>query len=239
MAAGADDVKVLSRGTPLTLIWALAASVTVHGGILAFTLAGSAHPGVAALAPRALVATFTPVQVAPAEPTVIASAAPSVLTTPAAAVPAPPAPPPAPAVPEPAAAAPRGQERGVAKLDVIAVPLADRNRLGDLMARQLAEFPAEIDRPVRLDGKVVARYPPAALRAGREGSVAVWLVVDAEGLADEIQVLDGDEEFASEVVSALRATRFVPAEDNLKPIRYPLALEFDFRAGASSVATAK
>lgn len=233
-------MKLIPRAAPLTLVWALAASVIVHAGIVVATLSGSALPGVASLAPRTLIATFMPPQVAAPEPAVvIAAPAPSVLATPAAAIPTPPAPPPVPAAPETAPPAARGQERGLAKLDVVAVPLADRNRLGDFMTRQYAEFPVEIDRPVRLDGRIVARYPAAALRAGRQGSVAVWLIVDAEGLADEVQVLDGEEEFANEVVAAVRAARFKPAENNLKPIRYPVSLEFDFRLGGGDVAAAK
>lgn len=240
MAAGSKTMKLNfpPRGTPLTLLWAFAASVVVHAGILIATLAGSPYPGVASLTPRPLIATFMPPQVAPAEPTVIASVAPSVLATPAAAIPTPPAPPSAPASPEPAAATPRGRERGLAKLDVIAVPLADRNRMGEFLGRQTSEFPVEIDRPVRLDGKVVALYPAAALRAGREGSVAVWFVVDAAGVPDEIHILDGDEEFVAAVLAAVRAARFLPAEDKLKPIRFPLSLEFEFRLGGG-VATAR
>ncbi|MCC6193805.1 MAG: energy transducer TonB [Burkholderiales bacterium] len=222
-------VNLNSRGT--TLIWALGASVAVHAGIVIATLAGAPQSGVASLNPRPLIAAFAPPQVVPTEPTVIASVTPSVLATPAAAMPAPPAPPSAPASPEPAAAPRRGPERGLAKLDVIAMPLTDRNRLGDFLGRQTSEFPVEIDRPVRLDGKVVAQYPPAALRAGREGSVAVWFVVDAKGVADEIHVLDGDDEFVAEVLAAVRAARFLPAEDRLRPIRFPLSLEFDFRLG--------
>jgi TonB family protein len=228
--------RLLSRPS-VTLFWALAASVTLHAGIVAVTLGGDPRAGAASLAPRALVATLTPAEIVPPEPAVIASPAPSILAAPVAAAPAPPVPQSAPAAAEPAPAAPRGRASGLAKLDIVAAPLADRNRLGDVWARQLAEFPVEVDRPARLDDKVVARYPPAALRAGREGSVAVWFVVDANGHADDIQVVDGDEEFAAEVLDAVRSARFHPAEDKLRPIRYPLALEFDFRLGGGVATT--
>ena len=111
-----------------------------------------------------------------------------------------------------------------------AQPLEDRNRIGDLNSRQLAEFPVELEFPVRLAGKIVAHYPPAALAAGREGSVVVWIVVDAQGHADEIEVTEGAEEFANEVIAVIREAHFLPAQNNLMPIRFPISLEFQFKA---------
>ena len=113
--------------------------------------------------------------------------------------------------------------------------LGDRNRLGELLSRQMTEFPVEVDSPARLDEKIRARYPPAALAAGREDSVAVWIVVDAQGAPEEILVTDGAEEFAGAVVAAVKDARFVPAQNNLVPIRYPISLEFHFAIGATAV----
>ncbi len=114
-----------------------------------------------------------------------------------------------------------------------AQPLQDRDRLGDELATKLVrEYPLELDLPVRLKDKIVARYPPAALAAGREGSVAAWVVVDAEGRPEEIQVTDGTEEFAASVRDAIQAARFLPAQNNLQKIRFPIALEFQFKVGA-------
>jgi TonB family protein len=238
-AAIIEDVKPLLRGTSTTLSWALLASVIVHAGIVAATFPGSARTGAPPIAPSVLIATLAPAPIATPEPVVAVTPAPSTFAVPAEALPMPPAPPPVPAAPQAAAARPGGPDRSLAPLDVIAMPLADRNRLGDLMSRQLAEFPVEVDRPVRLDDRIVARYPPAALRAGREGSVAVWIVVDAQGLAEEIHAAEGDEDFVEAVVAALREARFLPAQDKLRPIRYPLALEFDFRLGGSATAVAR
>ena len=69
--------------------------------------------------------------------------------------------------------------------------------------------------------------------------MAVWVIVDASGNVDEIHVAEGSEEFATEVVAAVRAAHFLPAEDNLKPIRFPIALQFDFRARGNSTAQVK
>jgi len=223
----------LVHGSPAhTLFWALAASIAVHAGIVAATLAGGARPGVAAITSRALVATLMTVQPPPPEPVVVRTPAPTVLATPVAMPAQPPAPPPAPALPAPAEPAPKGPAHGLGPLEVTGKPLADKNRMGYYMTRQLFKYPAEVDTPTKLDEKIVVRYPTAALVAGREDSVAVWVVVEPDGVASEVEVLDGSEEFANEVVAAVRAARFIPARKDLQPIRYPISLEFEFRTGA-------
>jgi TonB family protein len=107
--------------------------------------------------------------------------------------------------------------------------LEDRNRLGDLLSRQISEFPAEVDMPVRLRDPIAVRYPSAALAAGRQGSVVVWIVVDAQGKAGEVQVVDGPEDFSAAVLDALRDVYFLPAQNNRRLIAFPLSLEFSFR----------
>lgn len=160
-----------------------------------------------------------------------------------------PLPEPAPASSEPAAQPPAraAKVRGSATptgiaLEVPQVPariLNDRNRLGDNFARMGVEFPIEIDHPVRMREPILARYPPVALAQGREDSVGVWVLVNAEGIAEEVQVLDGSPEFADAVIAAVNAAKFIPAENRLHKIRFPLALEFQFRADTgTAVATA-
>lgn len=124
---------------------------------------------------------------------------------------------------------------GLGEMQVDGQLLEDRSRLGDLMSRQLSEFPVEVDFPVRLMETIRARYPPSALAAGREDSVAVWVVVDGEGAVEEVQVVDGAEEFADVVAAAVKEVRFQPARNNLMPIRFPIALEFQFSLGATAV----
>ena len=107
--------------------------------------------------------------------------------------------------------------------------LEDRNRLGDLLSRQLADFPVEVDMPVRLRDPIAVRYPSAALAAGRQGSVVVWIVVNTQGKAEEVQVVDGPEDFSAAVLEALRDIYFLPAQNNRRLIAFPLSLEFTFR----------
>ncbi len=132
----------------------------------------------------------------------------------------------------PSAAPPLLGVGGFGEVRVDGVPLADKDRLGEALSRQMSEFPVEVDFPVRLSETIRAQYPPAALAAGREDSVAVWIVVDGQGLPEEVLVTDGQEEFAGAVIAAVRSAHFVPAQNNLVPIRFPLALEFHFVIGA-------
>lgn len=115
---------------------------------------------------------------------------------------------------------------------VIGRVLTAREHLGEAYQRQITEFPVEIDTSVRMRDEIRAPYPVQALREGREDVVTVWAIVNAEGAVEDVQVTQGSDEFSEGVVAAVREARFVPATDKLQPIRYPIALEFRFEAGA-------
>jgi TonB family protein len=109
------------------------------------------------------------------------------------------------------------------------------SRIGaELLERTTQEFPVEIGWPVRIHGKIVARYPAAALEAGREGTVIVWVVVDPNANVEEIQVAEGAEDFAEAAIEAVKAAQFQPAAFDGVGVRYPIALEFRFALGISS-----
>jgi TonB family protein len=80
-----------------------------------------------------------------------------------------------------------------------------------------------------MDQKIEVRYPESALAHGREDAVTVWAIVDASGKVQDVYVAEGTDEFTEEVIAVVRATHCLPAENNMKPIRYPIALQFDFR----------
>ncbi len=96
----------------------------------------------------------------------------------------PPALPAAIAVPPATAAAPARESGGLqGGVLVEAQPLKDPFRLGgELMGREMTDFPLELDSSVEMRQTIVARYPPAALAAGRGGSVVAWVLVDASGI---------------------------------------------------------
>ncbi len=236
------------RSTPL--LCALVASVVVHTGLAIATFSEGAPGSLPDPGVRLRAALLVPVQPSTAELVAVAAPSPdpfpvmtanapsprklAIEAAPLRPVTAPPAPSPA---QKPELVSPIGNS-GFGELTVAAEPLQDRDRLGDLVTRQINEFPVELDFPARLGNPIVARYPPQALAEGREGSVAVWLVVDTDGTVLELHLADGDEEFAAMAVAALEGARFVPAHNYLKPIRYPLALEFRFVIDAKATASA-
>jgi len=230
-----------SRPVPPALVCAIAASVVIHVSLVALTLGSGARTGDTPRDPAPLRAVITTPDVTASletlpAPVPVALASRhreplATLTLPEiAATPSPIAP------PEPA---PGNGNLGIGK--ATAVVLRDRSRLGELYDRTLREFPVEIGKRPRMTAAIVARYPPAALAAGREDSVIAWVVVNEQGEASEIEFPEGSDEFAEEVRTALRAARFKPAEDRLRPIRFPLALQFDFRLseGDGTAAQAK
>jgi TonB family protein len=215
---------------PTPLFWAAIISVAAHSALVAMPLVrhgggtrsldDRAVPIVATLAPTVQSAASALVVPAPLEP-ISAYVLPAMLP---AVVPIPP-------TPAPQALASDGMQ---GSLLIEAQTLRDTNRLGDLLARQMNEFPLELDSPVELRHAVVARYPPAALAAGHEGTVIAWILVDAKGNVEEIQVADGSEEFAGAVIAAIRNAHFIPAQQNLVPIRFPISLEFHFATGGAA-----
>jgi TonB family protein len=226
----------------VALLWALVASTVVHSALVALprTVPGRGanllpDRGVALQAVLAAPEDQQQDTTADRQPVVAPIEAPSPLQIAARDMPSTPDVPPVPSgavAHPPAATPPLLGVGGVGEVNVDGVLLADKDRLGEALSRQMSEFPVEVDFPVRMNEAIRALYPPAALAAGREDSVAVWIVVDAQGLPEEVLVTDGQEEFAAAVIAAVRAAHFVPARNNLVPIRFPLALEFRFAIGA-------
>lgn len=233
--------------TPLA--WALAVSVVVHTTLV--VMPGTwPHRESTAAADRGdlLQVALVPPEEKKAEqpterpPELVAPPAPSPATLPAEQLPPAPAAETAAPIVAPSNLNPEASRplaiRGAADMDVDGKQLADKSRLGDYLARQMTEFPVEVDFPVRLGDVIHVHYPPAAAIAGRQDSVVLWIVVDAAGAPDEIAVVEGSQEFADAVVAAVKAAHFLPARNNLQPIRFPLALEFNFTAGNSATASA-
>ena len=225
--------KLAANPDAWPLAIALVASAALHTSFFAFYF-GSRGPA----APTTMPATRLEATLADPEqnaPAVLASAAPAPFAVPATAEPAPT--PPQPETPVPRApAADRTSKARTADfgdLRIVASPVVDPTMLGDLVDRQIREFPTEIDWPPRVSGRISVRYPPAALAAGREDTVAVWFVVSPEGEPQEIVVAQGTEEFAEAVTEAIRNARFVPARNSFAPIAFPLALEFRFALDAA------
>lgn len=238
----AHTPRVRAGALPAPLLWALAASAALHMAFVAMPLGAPGNRPSAAVNPKVaiqalLVPAAAPVPDAAAEQPVAAAVGvepvPVELEQQAAPVPD-----------QKVAVVATGQAPspalgagGATDVRVDGQPLADMDRLGELRSRHMSEFPVEIQFPVKLKEALRARYPPAALAAGREDSVAVWIVVDVAGAVEEVTVTEGTEEFANEVLAAIKDMQFVPAWNYRQPIRYPLALEFRFAINAAQLAS--
>jgi len=93
----------------------------------------------------------------------------------------------------------------------------------------LSGFPAEVDSPVRLPGKLAVPYPRTALDARREGTVLAWAIVDRQGVVEEMDIVSGQGDFNEVVKETLARTRLIPARDGGATMRFYVMLKFDFR----------
>ena len=118
----------------------------------------------------------------------------------------------------------------VGQVAAIAELLTDHSRLGPLLGREMAEYPTEIDSPVRLDDPIVVRLPSGIRPNEADASIVVWAIVLADGSVDTALLAEGDESVAEPVLAAVKAARFVPARSRLQPRDYPVSLEFRFSA---------
>ena len=116
---------------------------------------------------------------------------------------------------------------------VTAQVLADHGRLGALLTRELAQFPAEIDSPVRIAEPIVVSLPAETIAGASDVSIVVWAIVMSDGSVDTALLADGDESLAEPVLAAVKAARFIPAVSRLQPRDYPISLEFRFAPGGS------
>jgi TonB family protein len=216
------------------LTLALIASTALHASLIAWHSGGRGDPRPAAAPPSLLQAELMP---APAsDAVVLAAAAPAPFAVPSPAEPAveplPPARPKVTAVP----AGPLSRPGPVGTLRISATPVTDRSRIGEYVDREMRDFPPEIDYLPRAADSISVPYPAAALAAGREDTVTVWFIVNPEGKATEVSVVEGSPEFADVVTAALGDARFVPARNHMATIAFPLSLEFRFALPAATPA---
>lgn len=127
--------------------------------------------------------------------------------------------------PAPVAAA---EPAAVAAPDSAAAPPADDAPPGNGLIL------APGDRPVPIEGRSPPpRYPPAALRAGRSGTVTVRVDVDAQGIPAGVALIQrsGSREFDRAAMEAVRRWRFHPAQRDGRAVPASLAIPITFDAG--------
>ena len=74
----------------------------------------------------------------------------------------------------------------------------------------LAGFPAEVEFPVRLPGKLTVPYPRTALEARREGSVLAWAIVNQQGVVWQRDLGDDTARLAAAIDSFDPDTAWTP-----------------------------
>jgi iron complex outermembrane receptor protein len=111
-----------------------------------------------------------------------------------------------------------------------------------------AEEPAPADEPtspavepVKVPPKVVEpatpEYPPEALAERPSGRVTVKVVVETDGSVSEVEYLSGGPEvFVAPAIEAARRVRFTPGTIDGAPMRWRLAVHFDFSPPAPTPA---
>jgi len=92
-------------------------------------------------------------------------------------------------------------------------------------------FPIEVGKLVRIRSAPPVTYPSGALEWQREGSVLALVIVDEHGMPYDIGLVEFDKEFVAAAETALKETRFTPAEDmNGNPIMFHTMVRIKFLA---------
>lgn len=83
--------------------------------------------------------------------------------------------------------------------------------------------------PVALAGNALPAYPEAARKKGLQGDVILKVRIDATGLVIAVELIRGDEPFASVAIAAVRTWRYRPALIDGKPVAYARRVQIPFR----------
>jgi TonB family protein len=77
---------------------------------------------------------------------------------------------------------------------------------------------AEGDVPPKLLSTAIPEYPRAAYETGREGTVILELVIDAEGRVMDARVTKSIPEFDGAALACVSQWRFIPAQQRGRPV---------------------
>jgi periplasmic protein TonB len=89
----------------------------------------------------------------------------------------------------------------------------------------------EVDEEARLLKEVPAKYPVRAQKQGVSGHVKMFLVINAQGMVSDMQVLSVEPPgfgFEQEAMASIRQWRFAPAQLNGFPVAQKATKEFNF-----------
>ena len=92
---------------------------------------------------------------------------------------------------------------------------------------EVFEFSTIEEKPTKINS-VTPEYPLIAKRGGIEGTVYVKVLVNKKGLVDSVEVTKGPKVFHKSAIEAARATRFIPAKLNKKPVSCWVIMPYRF-----------
>jgi protein TonB len=131
----------------------------------------------------------------------------------------------APTVSEAAAPAPSAQ---VADAPVAALPTAP---VAPTRSRDPINLPENATPPQASEGNTAPAFPEVALSmgAGSEALVILKIVVEQNGSVGRIQVMKGDEPFASAAIAAVKGWHYIPALVDGQPVAVFRIVKIPFR----------
>lgn len=93
-------------------------------------------------------------------------------------------------------------------------------------------LPEEAIAPTPEDGNRLPTYPQEARAAGRTGTVILKVVIRADGVVADVQVMRGEEPFVSAALAAVRTWRYRPALYKGQPIAVYRIVQIPFKLTA-------
>jgi TonB family protein len=74
-------------------------------------------------------------------------------------------------------------------------------------------------------------YPESARKKGVEAHVRLKIRISAAGDVVDVELVSGDEPFASAAIAAVKAWRYRPASDEGRPVASTRLVDIPFRLG--------
>jgi protein TonB len=93
-------------------------------------------------------------------------------------------------------------------------------------------LPEDAEPPLPTDGNLKPPYPQEARATGKMGTVVLKVVVLADGRVGDVQVMRGEEPFASAAVKAVKTWRYTPARYKGVPITVYRIIQIPFKLTA-------
>jgi protein TonB len=97
---------------------------------------------------------------------------------------------------------------------------------------QPVQLPENAVPPQPMASNIPPEYPPEARKQGLTGAVMLKVIIDMNGNVIKVEVLRGEEPFASAAVQAVKKWKYTPAYHNNKPITVYRIIKIPFKLAA-------